>query len=171
MKITVRREEPADYQTVYSLIQEAFASAEHADGDEQELVVRLRKGPAFVSALSLVAEAGGRLAGHILFTEIRVGDTVQLALAPLSVLPELQRKGIGGALVRAGHEVAAGLGYEYAVVLGSERFYPRFGYRPAVEFGILPPFPVPEENFMARNLQGRKTRLMGAVVYPPEFGI
>ena len=91
----IRQETEKDYRQVYKLIKTAFASAEHSDGNEQDLVSALRKGAAFVPQLSLVAEIDGQIAGHILFTEAMVGRVTVLALAPLSVLPAYQRQGIG----------------------------------------------------------------------------
>ena len=99
----IRQEKPEDYEEVYELVREAFASAEHADGNEQDLVEALRKGDAFIPELSLVAEEGGQLAGHILFTRARVGEVEVLALAPLSVRPAFQRQGVGTALIEEGH--------------------------------------------------------------------
>ena len=100
----IRQEDPKDYKAVYRVVKAAFGSAEHADGNEQDLVNALRKSKSFIPALSLVAEQDGKVTGHILFTEVKVGGTVQLALAPLSVLPAFQKQGIGKALIRAGHE-------------------------------------------------------------------
>ena len=82
MEINIRQETPADYDAVYRLVKEAFATADHSDGDEQDLVVRLRKSEAFIPELSLVAEADGVLAGYILLTKIRVGEETELAAAP-----------------------------------------------------------------------------------------
>ena len=65
----VRQETSGDYDEVYGLVKEAFASAEHSDGNEHDLVAALRKSAAFVPELSLVAEADGKIVGHILFTE------------------------------------------------------------------------------------------------------
>ena len=106
----IRRETPDDYEEVYALIMEAFASAEHADGTEQDLTAALRKSAAFIPELSLVAEANGRLAGHILFTKITIGGREALALAPLSVRPEYQRQGVGTALMDEGHRIAKEIG-------------------------------------------------------------
>ena len=92
----IRHEKPEDYEEVYELVREAFASAEHADGNEQDLVEALRKGDAFIPELSLVAEEGGQLAGHILFTRARVGEVEVLALAPLSVPPCFFRDRVWG---------------------------------------------------------------------------
>lgn len=69
-----------------------------------------------------------------MFTKLKNGEAVILALAPLSVLPQYQRQGVGTALVNEGHKIAKDLGYSYSVVLGSEKYYPRFGYEPAKKF-------------------------------------
>lgn len=79
----IRQEEQKDYEDVYALVKAAFESAEHADGNEQDLVTALRKGSAYLPELSLVAEINGKLVGHIMFTKVKVGESVQLALAPL----------------------------------------------------------------------------------------
>lgn len=167
----IRKEEPKDYETIYSLIKDAFVSAEQSDGNEQDLVNALRKGEAFLPDLSLVAEIDGKIAGHILFTRAKVGDDAVLALAPLSVLPEYQRKGVGMALIKEGHRIARKLGYPYSVVLGSERYYPKAGYLPAEQFGIKPPFDVPCENFMAYKIKEDAPHLQGTMKYAKEFGI
>ena len=104
---------PDDFQKITVLVKAAFDSAEHADGNEQDLVNALRLGGAYIPELALVAEIAGEIAGHIMFTRLKIGESVQLALAPLSVLPAYQGQGIGAALVRAGHEKARALGYAY----------------------------------------------------------
>ena len=123
----IRKETATDYEAVYSVVKRAFESAEHADGNEQDLVNALRKGDAFIPELSLVAEADGKIVGHIMFTRATVDGKPVLALAPLSVLPEYQRKGIGKALIQEGHKIAKELGYTHAIVLGSEKYYPKAG--------------------------------------------
>ena len=167
----IRRETSRDHDAVYTLIQGAFASAEHSDGNEQDLVQALRASPAFVPELSLVAEENGSLVGHILFTEAKVGEDTVLALAPLSVRPAAQRRGVGTALIREGHRIAAELGYGYALVLGSETYYPRSGYRPAESFGIEVPPGMPPANFMAVRLRADAQPIGGAVTYADEFGL
>ena len=101
----IRQEERKDYGEVYKLIREAFKTAEHADGNEQDLAEALRESRAFVPELSLVAEEHGEIIGHILFTEAKVGEDTVLALAPLSVKPGYQRQGVGAALIRQGHKL------------------------------------------------------------------
>lgn len=167
----IRQERPADRVLVYDVVKTAFSLAEHADGNEQDLVDMLRKSAAFVPQLSLVAEDNGKIVGHILFTEITVNDSIQLALAPLAVLPEYQRQGIGAALITQGHETARTLGYGYSVVLGSERYYSRFGYLPSEQYGIKPPFAVPREKYMVCKLREDAPKISGTVRYAKEFGI
>ena len=165
----IRKERPRDYDAIYLVVKEAFRSAEHADGNEQDLVALLREGKSYIPELALVAEIHGEIVGHIMFTKAKVGESLVLALAPLSVLPGHQRKGIGTALVTQGHKIAKELGYGYSVVLGSEKYYPRMGYVPADTLGILPPFEVPKENFMAYKLQENAARIRGTMEYAKEF--
>lgn len=167
----IRKEKAEDHEIVYSVVKEAFASAEHADGNEQDLVNALRKGDAFIPELSLVAEIGGKIVGHIMFTKAYVEDMTVLVLAPLSVLPEFQRKGIGSALIKEGHRIARKLGYGYSIVLGSEKYYPKAGYLPAGRYGIKPSFDVVEANFMAYKLNDEAADLHGVIKYAEEFGI
>lgn len=169
--MVIRQEEARDHSTVYSLVKRAFETAEHADGNEQDLVSALRKSKAYIPQLSLVAETDGTLVGHILFTRAEVGDAAVLALAPLSVLPEYQRQGVGTALIREGHRIAGELGYGWSIVLGSETYYPRLGYLPSDAFGIKAPFEAPRENFMACKLAESAPAVRGTVRYTKEFGI
>ena len=108
----IRKEEPKDYEIIYSVVKIAFGSAEHSDGNEQDLVNALRKGEAFIPDLSLVAEVDGKIVGHIMFTRAKVGEATVLVLAPLSVLPEYQRKGIGSSLIKEGHKIAKEFGID-----------------------------------------------------------
>lgn len=165
----IRQEEPDDIEAVRQVVKQAFEKAEHTDQDEHNLVNRLRKSDAFIPELSLVAEENGKIVGHILFTKLKIGETIQLALAPLSVLPECQKQGIGGKLIMAGHRKAKEMGYEYSILLGHADYYPRFAYFPASRIGVKAPFDVPEENLMAFNLQGKNTRLNGILEYPKAF--
>lgn len=171
MSMVIRQEEAKDHSGVYSLVKTAFATAAHTDGTEHELVNALRGSDAYIPELSLVAEINGQLVGHILFTRADIGGVTVLALAPLSVLPEYQRQGVGTALIQAGHRIARGLGFGWSIVLGSPAYYPRFGYLPADTFGIQAPFDVPRENFMACKLSEHAPTVHGVVRYAKEFGI
>ena len=167
----IRQEKSKEFHLIHSLIKAAFDSAEHADGNEQDLVDALRKGDSYVPELSLVAEIDGKIVGHIMFTKLRIGNSTQLALAPLSVLPEYQKQGIGTALIHEGHKRARTLGYWYSVVLGNEKYYSRAGYSLARKYGILAPFGVPDEKFMVCKLLESAPSVSGVVQYAKEFGI
>lgn len=168
--ITVRQETPADFADIYNLVQTSFATAEEKDGTEQDLVVNLRKGEAYIPELALVAvDESETIVGYILFTSIIIGKSRSVALAPLAIDPVHQKQGIGTLLMHEGHRIASELGYEFSVVLGSDRYYPRVGYRPASEFAIAAPFEVPEKNYMALALQTEAVNPAGVVEYAPAF--
>ncbi|MCI8669322.1 MAG: N-acetyltransferase [Lachnospiraceae bacterium] len=169
--MVIRQEEQCDYEAVYRLVKEAFATAEHSDGNEQELVTALRNSSSFIPELSLVAFEDGIAVGHILFTKVYIGECEELALAPLSVIPAYQRKGIGQALMKEGHDIARKMGYDYSIVLGHPQYYPKAGYVPAYMYGIKAPFDVPDENYMAIRLNDRAKRIDGIVRYDNAFGI
>lgn len=114
---------------------------------------------------------GWKIVGHILFTKVDIGGSVQLALAPLSVLPECQRRGVGSALIREGHRRARELGYGYSIVLGSETYYPAWAMCLPRTLALAPPFTVADENFMACKLRVDAPAISGVVQYAKEFGI
>lgn len=167
----IRQENNNDHASVYSVVQKAFATAEHSDGNEQNLVTALRNGNSFIPELSLVAELNGRIVGHIMFTKAEIGGQTILVLAPLSILPECQKQGIGTALIKEGHRIARELGYSYCSVLGSEAYYPRSGYIPAERLGIETPEGIPVENFMAIQLREEAPPIHGSIRYAQEFGL
>lgn len=170
--LIVRKEEKADQKRVQEVIRLAFEKEEFSDKDEHNLVKRLRNSKGFIPELSLVAELDRQIVGHILFTEICIGEQKALALAPVSVLPEYRGLGIGSRLIENGHEIAIKLGYQASIVLGHEKYYPKFGYKIASQFGIKAPFDVPDENFMVVELQkDALDKFSGTVVYTTEFNI
>ena len=143
--------------------------------DEGKLVENLRKNPKFIPELSLVAEVGGKIAGHILFFPVIIKPAAgkekeTIALAPVAVLPEFQKQGIGSELIREGFKTCPQLGYDSIIVLGHPEYYPKFGFEPTRKWGIKDPFGAPAEAFMA--LEFKKGALEGAsgiVEYPKEF--
>lgn len=169
--IKIRRENEKDYDVIYDVVKTAFSKASHCDGNEQDLVNNLRKGSAYIPELSLVATIDEKIVGYIMFTKINIGGNEEIALAPLAVLPKYQRQGIGTLLIKEGHRIAKELGYNYSVVLGSENYYPKFGYIPAKVYGIKAPFEVDDKNFMAVKLNDNADKIDGTVIYSKEFGI
>ena len=102
MDIPIRQERLEDYQQIRELVRKAFALAEHSDGDEHNLIERLRLSPEYIPELSLVAVSGDIILGHIMFSKISVGQTEAIALAPLAVRSDLQRKGIQNSAMTRG---------------------------------------------------------------------
>lgn len=169
-KVVIRQEHERDYKGVFEVVKTAFNNAIHTNKDEHNLVERLRKSKAFVPALSLVAEIDGKIVGHIMFTEMTVGEKVALTLAPVSVLSEYQGLGIGSKMIEAGHRIAKKLNYKASVVVGHKNYYPRFGYIKASLYGIKAKFDVPDENFMIVELEEDSLeQYNGVVEFAPEF--
>ena len=169
--LEIRQENMSDHEQVYNVIKTAFEKAEHSDGNEQDLVIELRKSNSFIPELSLVAVDENKIIGYVLFTKIKIGDNTELALAPLAVLPEYQRKGIGTRLVKEGHKIAKQLNYNYSIVLGSNKYYPRLGYIPASRYNIKAPFDVEDDYFMAIKLNENAKTINGIVEYDKAFRI
>jgi putative acetyltransferase len=119
--------------------------------EEAGVVDRLRQ--AKIPFLSLVGEDGGAIVGHILFTPAIVecaGQRVSgMGLAPLAVVPERQRQGIGSLLVRRGLDLLRADGCPFVIVLGHPEYYPRFGFKRASAHGLACQWKdVPDEAFM-----------------------
>jgi predicted N-acetyltransferase YhbS len=170
MKVVIRKEIESDFYDVYELNKAAFGQ-----DIEAKLVDLLRKSPAFVPDLSLVATANDAVVAHILFTKIKIKDENgkeynSLALAPMAVKPELQKQGIGGQLIRYGLSKARELRHKSVIVVGHEQYYPKFGFLPAGRWKIKAPFDVHANSFMGLELvkDGLKN-VTGTVHYPKEF--
>ncbi len=167
----IRTEREEDYSQIYEVVKKAFEKAEHSDGNEQDLVEKLRKNKAYINSLSLVCEDNDKIIGYVMFTKNKIGKVTGLTLAPLAILPKYQHRRLGTLLVKSGLKIAKELGYEYVVVLGNPKYYNRFGFVTSKEFGIKSPFDVPSKNFMALNLIDNDDRedLNAVVEYPKPF--
>lgn len=162
----IRAEKECDRETVSAVNLSAFDTPSEAD-----LVDALRQ--QVQPIISLVAEENGEVVGHIMFSPVSLSGHPTLkvmGLAPMAVAPTHQNKGTGSALVQAGLEQCRQLGFVAVVVLGHPHFYPRFGFSPASQFGIDSEYDVPEEVFMAMELQPEAlSRKTGKVRYHPAF--
>ncbi|MEJ5202955.1 MAG: N-acetyltransferase, partial [Anaerolineales bacterium] len=120
--LQIRPERAEDLPAVHSLYVRAFPTEAEA-----EAVDKLRARGAYL--LSLVADFDGAVVGHIFFTPVTIEEDGAffdvVGLAPMAVQPELQRRGIGSLLVRAGLEALKQLGFAAVIVLGHAEYYPR----------------------------------------------
>jgi putative acetyltransferase len=158
--IIIREERPEDVEAIRRINLAAFNQPAEA-----EVVDKLRE--SCRDLLSLVAEEGGEVVGHILFSPASIGGegaTPPLAgmgLAPMAVLPERQGQGIGSLLIHNGIKMLRERGCPYIIVLGYPEYYPRFGFERASRFGIHSQWSeVPDEAFMILILN--KTAIVGA---------
>lgn len=174
MGIILSTEKPEDYEEVINLTDLAFKDMPFSNHKEGELVRKLRLCPNFVEELSIVAKLDGKIIGHILFTKLYIKDVEKsyetLELAPVSVLPEYQRKGIGSKLVNEGLKKAKEMGFKSVMVVGHPDYYPRFGFQKAEKYNIKSSIEVPADVFMAIELieNGLKD-VAGTLIYPEEF--
>jgi putative acetyltransferase len=170
--VVIRERAAADDEAIRRLNDWAFGGP-----DESRLVEDLRA--ADLAAVELVAAEGTAaegiaIVGHILFSPLAVtigSKAVRaLALAPMSVRPDRQRRGIGSALVQAGLDLAKVRAWHAVFVLGHPEFYPRFGFSAALAEAFKAPFA--GNAFMALEIvPGALAGNDGAVSYPPAFGI
>ncbi|MGB8780058.1 MAG: N-acetyltransferase [Candidatus Bathyarchaeia archaeon] len=162
----ISRERQSDISAVRKVNERAFKGPMEA-----RLVDLLRE--ANKATISLVAKFDNRVVGHILFSPITIESNPKnmrgLGLAPLAVLPEYQRRGIGSTLVTKGLEECRKKRFEIVVVLGDVRYYARFGFKPARLYGLSNEYNA-DENFMVLELkEGALNSVSGLVKYQPEF--
>jgi len=164
----IRAEDPSDPTAIRDVIIAAFGQSVEAD-----IVEALRSaGDGFIS---LVAEDGGSVVGHILFTSATVDrghDVIEgMGLAPLAVHPSRSGEGIGSALVEAGIDIMRERGVPFVVVLGHPEFYPRFGFDRASAWGLRSQWEgVPDEAFMVLVLDPVAMQgVSGVARYRDEF--
>lgn len=169
----IRRETPADRAAIREVTRLAFRDADRpaAEPVEVALVDDLRADDdAWLPRLSLVAEdAAGQVVGHVLCTRGRVSGHGALALGPISVRPDLQRGGIGTALMHAVLGAADAANEPLVALVGEPAYYRRFGFRPAADYGIKAQVPDWGPYFQVRTLSAYEPSLTGLFTFPAAF--
>ena len=169
--VLIRREAELDGADIHSVTAAAFTGPGAADPPaEATLVDELRASPAWLPRLSLVAVGDAcDVIGHVVCTRGHVGPAPVLALGPLSVLPDRQRRGVGSALMHAVLGAADALGEPLVALLGDPAYYRRFGFELSTVYQITPPRPDWQPHFQVRVLSGYQPRLRGTFTYPEPF--
>jgi putative acetyltransferase len=164
--MTIRPETPRDIPAIESVHIAAFANHPYSRQTEHLIVNALRAGGAL--AVSLVAETGGKVVGHIAFSPIEIDrqECRWFILGPVGVLPEHQRRGIGRELIRAGLDALRELGAEGCVLVGDPAYYTRLGF---THSRVLILEGVPAANFMCLLLAGQVPP--GRVSYHAAFSV
>lgn len=127
-RVTFREERLGDADAIREMVRRAFIGRPYSDGDEQDVIDRLREDGDLL--LSLVAEADGVIIGQITFSPALLdsGEDGWVVLGPVAIDPPHQGKGIGRALIEAGEAIMRERGAEGITVLGNPAIYSRFGY-------------------------------------------
>jgi putative acetyltransferase len=127
-EVTIRREQPGDEAAIRDMVRRAFIGRPYADGDEQDVIDRLRADGDLL--LSLVAEQDSAIIGQITFSPAILvnGDEGWVVLGPVAIAPAHQGKGLGRALMEAGEAIMRAEGKAGVTVLGNPAIYGRFGF-------------------------------------------
>ncbi|AJS61502.1 GCN5 family acetyltransferase [Paenibacillus sp. IHBB 10380] len=167
----IRTENESDFFQVHNVNFIAFGERE----DEARLVERIRATQNFVPQLSIIAEDNGEIIGHLLLSKAKIIEDEKrhevIVLAPIAVRSDYQKQGIGKQLIHEGLNRCKELGYYLVLLIGHPSYYPKFGFRPARQFGLeLKQFEVPDEVFMVCELKENELKnIKGELEYPRAF--
>jgi putative acetyltransferase len=163
----IRPARPHDELAIQAVHRRAFPT----DAEARLVALLVERGKA---AVSLVAELDAQVAGHILFSPATIETpghplSIGLGLAPVAVLPELQNRGIGTALVETGLDAARQLQAPFVVLIGHPAFYSRFGFMPAGSFNLTCDFGAGDAFQIIDLIEGSLHEAGGVVRYAAEF--
>ena len=155
----IRQALDSDLDDIFSIQRAAF------DSDEcVEIVQNLLGDKSAKPVFSLVALQENKIVGHILFSRATLETHTSLSLSilgPIAVVPELQKQGIGGKLIKNGLDILSKSGIDLVFVLGHTTYYPRHGFKPAANLGFEPSYPIPEKNVDAWMVQALRPAIIG----------
>jgi len=160
----IRNEQTTDIQAIHQLTEDAFAPMKFSDGTEPDVINALRASGDLT--LSLVAIKDEVLVGHVAFSPVKVGDASKdwYGLGPVAVLPDLQRTGIGSALINKGLSIIQEMGANGCVLTGNPNYYCRFGFAAdgKVSYGDTP-----DKNVMWLSFTDQEPT--GEIIFNPAF--
>lgn len=166
LSLTIRPSRVEDHADVLRLVREAFSDGGRDGQDEVDIVVETWARGCAPGDLDLVAVEDGIVTGHVMASRGQLGERAALGIAPLSVMPVRQGRGIGSALMRDIVSRANGAGWPLIVLLGDPRYYERFGFEPAAPLGIVyPPVGRDNEAFQVLRLSGYDDSSCGEFAY------
>lgn len=173
-KFTIRMETFEDTEEVSDIIKQAFEDGPRGHHGEATLVEKIRATDGFIPYLSLIALDEQKIVGHIILSRVFIKTASTkvptLILAPVSVRPAYQNRGLGGQLIKAAHAAAIRLGEAHVFLLGYAAYYPKFGYQPSRNFGIVFPDGMDNDNCMAIELvPGSLETVEGVLEYSRPF--
>ncbi len=157
MNLLVKQINQNDFAITENITREAFWNVYKPGCSEHLVLNKLRKSQSYIKELDLVAMNNNQVVGHIISTKAKVVDSLNkeyevLCVGPLSVLPDFQKKGIGGKLMKESIKIAKRLGFRGMILFGNPDYYHRFGFRNAKEFEITTKDYQNFEPFMALEL-------------------
>jgi putative acetyltransferase len=163
--MNIHEEKDTDINQITELYNQAFNGP-----DEGEIVDNLRINKKLI--ISLVCELDGKVAGHIAYSSIyNDKKIIGLGLAPVAVLPDNQKQGIGSELIRQGNRIALSKGYKKIFVLGYPDYYSRFGFKTAKEYNYFSKFDPEGDHFMVMGSQLENEPEKVVVNYCKEFNV
>ena len=140
--MVIRKENKSDYDEIYELVKQSFATTDFSDGTEADYLNEIRKKNTFIPELSLVAEnEEGKLVGQIVLYKMTImsteGEYTELVLSPISVHPDYFGRGIASKLINESFFIAKNMGYKAVFLCGNPNFYSKFGFKPSYQYNIF----------------------------------
>jgi putative acetyltransferase len=164
--LLIRTTEMADRDAVVELVRAAFSGPDRDGSEEVGIVRHIWDQGDLARPIDLVAADGETIVGHVLGSRGTVGEVALLGLAPLAVLPDRQRRGVGSALVHELLQRAESAGWPAVVLLGDPAYYSRFGFEPSGPQGITyAPVGADSPYFQVHVLASHDRSLRGEYLY------
>lgn len=177
MNLLIKQTDQNDFTITENITREAFWNVYKPGCSEHLVLHNLRKSQSYIKELDLVAIYNDQIVGHIISTKAKVVDSLNkeyevLCVGPLSVLPDFQKKGIGGKLMKESIKIAKRLEFWGMILFGNPDYYHRFGFRNAKEFEITTKDYQNFEPFMALELfENALTQVKGKFIEDESFNV